>query len=130
MERSVRFGDGRWFGWGVNRLEHVLMRAKETDDLTKRENWTFAESRCSDDFVDGGCGRRFSRKPSRRAMRIAAASRQRTGSPPIGHGGLFKTPGVAEKVLSDMLGIPVTTRETAGEGGSWGIAKLAAMLCK
>ena len=29
-----------------------------------------------------------------------------------------------------MLGIPVTTRETAGEGGAWGIAKLAAMLCK
>ncbi len=29
--------------------------------------------------------------------------------------------------LSDMLGIPVTTRATAGEGGAWGIAKLAAM---
>ena len=43
----------------------------------------------------------------------------------VGHGGLFKTKGVAEKVLSDMLGIPVTTRETAGEGGAWGIAKLA-----
>ena len=42
-----------------------------------------------------------------------------------GHGGLFKTPGVAEKILSDMLGIPVTTRVTAGEGGAWGIAKLA-----
>ena len=59
MERSVRSGDGRWFGWGVNRLEPVLMRAKEADDLTKRESWTFAESRCFDDFVDGGCGRRF-----------------------------------------------------------------------
>ena len=59
MERSVRSGDGRWFGWGVNRLEPVLMRAKETDDLTKRESWTFAESRCFDDFVNGGCGRRF-----------------------------------------------------------------------
>ena len=43
----------------------------------------------------------------------------------VGHGGLFKTKGVAEKVLSDMLGIPVATRETAGEGGAWGIAKLA-----
>ena len=42
-----------------------------------------------------------------------------------GHGGLFKTPGVAEKILSDMLGIPVTTRATAGEGGAWGIARLA-----
>ena len=43
----------------------------------------------------------------------------------VGHGGLFKTKGVAEKVLSDMLGIPVATRDTAGEGGAWGIAKLA-----
>jgi len=42
-----------------------------------------------------------------------------------GHGGLFKTRGVAEKILSDMLGIPVTTRSTAGEGGAWGIARLA-----
>ena len=45
----------------------------------------------------------------------------------VGHGGLFKTPGVAEKVLSDMLGIPVTTRATAGEGGAWGIARLASI---
>ena len=44
----------------------------------------------------------------------------------IGHGGLFKTKGVAERVLSEMLGIPVTTHETAGEGGAWGIAMLAA----
>ena len=43
-----------------------------------------------------------------------------------GHGGLFKTPGVAERILSEMLGIPVTTRTTAGEGGAWGIARLAA----
>ena len=43
----------------------------------------------------------------------------------VGHGGLFKTPGIAEKILSDMLGIPVTTRATAGEGGAWGIARLA-----
>lgn len=45
----------------------------------------------------------------------------------VGHGGLFKTPGVAEKILSDMLGIPVTTRATAGEGGAWGIARLASL---
>ena len=43
----------------------------------------------------------------------------------VGHGGLFKTPGVAEKILSGMLGIPVSTRATAGEGGAWGIARLA-----
>ena len=45
----------------------------------------------------------------------------------VGHGGLFKTKGVAERILSDMLGIPVTTRETAGEGGAWGIARLASL---
>lgn len=28
--------------------------------------------------------------------------------------------------LGEMLGIPVTARETAGEGGDWGIARLAA----
>ena len=44
-----------------------------------------------------------------------------------GHGGLFKTKGVAEELLSEMLGIPVTTRATAGEGGAWGIARLAAI---
>jgi sugar (pentulose or hexulose) kinase len=43
-----------------------------------------------------------------------------------GHGGLFKTRGVAERILSEMLGIPVATRATAGEGGAWGIAVLAA----
>ena len=42
-----------------------------------------------------------------------------------GHGGLFKTKGVAEQILSAMLGIPVTTRETAGEGGPYGMALLA-----
>ena len=43
-----------------------------------------------------------------------------------GHGGLFKTKGVAETILSEMLGIPVRTLETSGEGGAWGIAVLAA----
>ena len=44
----------------------------------------------------------------------------------IGHGGLFKTPGVAQKVLAGAIGIPVDCPTTAGEGGAWGIAVLAA----
>ena len=41
------------------------------------------------------------------------------------HGGLFKTPGVAQKILADSLGIAASVGETAGEGGAWGIAVLA-----
>lgn len=44
----------------------------------------------------------------------------------VGHGGLFKTPGVAEKILADAIGVPVDCPAEAGEGGAWGIAALAA----
>lgn len=44
-----------------------------------------------------------------------------------GHGGYFKTPGVGEKIMSEVLGVPVVTCATAGEGGAWGIARLAAV---
>lgn len=43
-----------------------------------------------------------------------------------GHGGLFKTPVVGQKVLAAAMNAPVTVMETAGEGGAWGIAVLAA----
>ena len=47
-----------------------------------------------------------------------------------GHGGLFKTEGVAQQYLADALNTPVSVMKTAGEGGSWGIALLAAyMVC-
>lgn len=42
-----------------------------------------------------------------------------------GHGGLFKTPGVAQDYLAAAIHAPVTVMETAGEGGAWGIALLA-----
>ena len=42
-----------------------------------------------------------------------------------GHGGLFKTEGVAQNYLSAAIHAPVTVMETAGEGGAWGIALLA-----
>lgn len=43
----------------------------------------------------------------------------------FGHGGLFKTPGVAQNYLAAAIHAPVTVMETAGEGGAWGIALLA-----
>ncbi len=45
-----------------------------------------------------------------------------------GHGGLFKTPGVGQKVLSAALNSPISVMKTAGEGGAWGMALLAAYL--
>ena len=45
-----------------------------------------------------------------------------------GHGGFFKTPGVGQKVLSAAVGAPVSVMETAGEGGPYGMALLAAYL--
>lgn len=43
----------------------------------------------------------------------------------LGHGGLFKTPGVGQSILAAAINAPVTVMETAGEGGAWGIALLA-----
>ena len=45
-----------------------------------------------------------------------------------GHGGLFKTPGVAELYLASALSTPITIRSNAGEGGAWGIALLASFM--
>ncbi|MCW9718914.1 xylulokinase [Avibacterium sp. 21-599] len=43
----------------------------------------------------------------------------------FGHGGVFKTTGVAQKILASALNTPIATMKTAGEGGAWGIALLA-----
>lgn len=43
-----------------------------------------------------------------------------------GHGGFFKTPGVGQRILSAAVGAPVSVMETAGEGGPYGMALLAA----
>lgn len=43
----------------------------------------------------------------------------------LGHGGLFKTKGVGQKILAGAIDAPVSVMETAGEGGAWGIALLA-----
>lgn len=42
-----------------------------------------------------------------------------------GHGGLFKTPVVGQRLMAGALGVPVSVMETAGEGGPWGMAILA-----
>ncbi|MDD6380823.1 MAG: FGGY-family carbohydrate kinase [Lachnospiraceae bacterium] len=42
-----------------------------------------------------------------------------------GHGGLFGTPGVAQKYLAAAINTPVTVLSTATEGGPWGMALLA-----
>ena len=43
-----------------------------------------------------------------------------------GHGGLFKTPGVGQRYMAAACGAPITCTETAGEGGPYGMALLAA----
>lgn len=48
----------------------------------------------------------------------------------FGHGGLFKTEGVAQSILAAAIHAPVTVMKTAGEGGAWGIALLADYLVR
>ena len=45
-----------------------------------------------------------------------------------GHGGYFKTPGVGQALLAAAINAPVYVMSTAGEGGPWGMALLAAYL--
>lgn len=44
------------------------------------------------------------------------------------HGGLFRTAGVAQRLLAAAVDAPVAVGRTAGEGGAWGIAVLAGYL--
>lgn len=43
-----------------------------------------------------------------------------------GHGGLFKTEGIGQRIMAAALRTPVSVSSSAGEGGAWGIAVLAA----
>ena len=47
-----------------------------------------------------------------------------------GHGGLFKTPVVGQKFMAAACNAPVTCMQTAGEGGPYGMALLAAYRVK
>ena len=46
----------------------------------------------------------------------------------LGHGGMFKTKGVGQRILAGAMNAPVSVMETAGEGGAWGIALLASYM--
>lgn len=48
----------------------------------------------------------------------------------LGHGGLFKTRGVGQRMMAAAADVPVSVMETAGEGGAWGIALLAAYMLR
>jgi len=49
----------------------------------------------------------------------------------LGHGGLFKTKGVAQRFMAAAFNTPVSVmEESAGEGGAWGIALLASYLTR
>ena len=45
-----------------------------------------------------------------------------------GHGGLFKTKGVGQGILAAAIDAPVSVMSTAGEGGAWGMALIAAYM--
>lgn len=45
-----------------------------------------------------------------------------------GHGGFFKTREVGQKIMAAATNVPISIMETAGEGGAWGIALLAAFM--
>jgi sugar (pentulose or hexulose) kinase len=48
----------------------------------------------------------------------------------LGHGGFFKTKGVGQKMMAAAMNVPVSVMETAGEGGAWGMALLAAYMLR
>lgn len=48
----------------------------------------------------------------------------------MGHGGYFKTREMGQPFMAAAMNVPVAVMETAGEGGAWGIALLAAYLVR
>jgi sugar (pentulose or hexulose) kinase len=47
-----------------------------------------------------------------------------------GHGGFFKTPLVGQRIMAAATNTPVSLPQTAGEGGAWGMALLAAYMVR
>jgi sugar (pentulose or hexulose) kinase len=48
----------------------------------------------------------------------------------LGHGGLFKIPGVAQRFMAAALNTPISVMDSAAEGGAWGISLLAAYILR
>jgi sugar (pentulose or hexulose) kinase len=47
-----------------------------------------------------------------------------------GHGGFFKAGDVGQRMMAAALNVPISLPATAGEGGAWGMAVLAAYLLR
>jgi len=48
----------------------------------------------------------------------------------VGHGGIFKTEGVAQRIVANALKSKLVIMDTASEGGAWGMAVLAQYLIR
>lgn len=46
----------------------------------------------------------------------------------VAHGGIFQTEGVAQQIVANAVGVPITVMKTANEGGAWGMAVLSLYL--
>jgi sugar (pentulose or hexulose) kinase len=85
---------------------------------------------------------RFSLENFMRAMYFASLCAMRTGMNILtekegvvieeirGHGGFFKGGDTGQRMMAAALGVPVSIPDTAGEGGAWGMAVLAAYLLR
>lgn len=97
------------------------------------------------DFADGrplfvrGATARLTFKNFMRAQLLSALATLRIGMDILsrenvcverllGHGGFFKTPHVGQSLMAAALNTPVSVMQTAGEGGPWGMALLAAYM--
>ena len=47
-----------------------------------------------------------------------------------GHGGFFKGGDTGQRMMAAALNVPVSIPATAGEGGAWGMAVLAAYMLR
>ncbi len=85
---------------------------------------------------------KFSLENFLRAMYYASLCAMRTGMDILtqeegvvieeirGHGGFFKGGDTGQRMMAAALGVPVSVPATAGEGGAWGMALLAAYMLR